>query len=88
MHDDKYAINSRKQTANKRIPDKIKQSLQDEDIFNQSVDDYSLFLNGALNQLENLDSKQAKVVVICLLKNIICTFNLFFTPCIIQPNLM
>ncbi len=53
---------ARKKTASKRIPEKIKQSLQDEDIFNQSIDDQIIFLDDALTRLERLDPRQAKVV--------------------------
>ncbi|WP_395375679.1 ECF-type sigma factor [Marinicella sp. W31] len=53
---------ARKKTANKRIPEKMKQSLQEEDLFNLSVDDQILSLDDALLRLEQLDARQAKVV--------------------------
>ncbi len=53
---------ARKKNAGKRIPDKMKQSLEKEDLFNQSIDDQIIFLDDALSRLEGLDPRQAKVV--------------------------
>lgn len=53
---------ARKKMAGKRIPVKMQQSLQDEDIFNHSIDDQIVFLDDALTRLEQLDPRQAKVV--------------------------
>ncbi len=53
---------ARKKNAAKRIPEKMKQSLQKEDLFAQSIDDQILFLDDALSRLEELDARQAKVV--------------------------
>lgn len=53
---------ARKKNAGKRIPENMKQSLQKEDLFAQSIDDQILFLDDALSRLEQLDIRQAKVV--------------------------
>ena len=53
---------ARKKNAAKRIPDRLKEPLKDQNIFNQSIDEQILFLDDALNRLEALDPRQAKVV--------------------------
>ncbi len=53
---------ARKKNASKRIPDRLKESLDDVDVFSRSIDDQIIYLDDALNRLEKLDPRQAKVV--------------------------
>ena len=53
---------ARKKNASKRIPESLKESLHDEDVFSRSIDDQILYLDDALDRLEKLDPRQAKVV--------------------------
>jgi len=53
---------ARKKNASKRIPDRLKEPLNDEDVFSHSINDQIIYLDDALDRLEKLDPRQAKVV--------------------------